>query len=201
MVLPPTRHRAHGADPDRAAEPVTSAQRRVLLTVASGERPYAKDHPSLQWLQRNGLISYDEQEGYRLTAKGHEIASRREANPSTARTLYQRFRGRTAARAQRIGVRFGTRWLTAPGDSNLVIPVTLAIVGHVAALEYDTTRDGKTVRARHEFAQGSRPLFAVGAGRGQLFLIGDRFRFTERGIMDITPSGALMDGGLLRSGK
>jgi hypothetical protein len=103
----------------------------------------------------------------------------------SASKLYQSFRGRKADRAVHVGVRFGSRWITAPGDSNLLIPASLAVIGHVAALEYDSTRDGKTVLARHEFKKGSRPLFAVGDQPGQLFLVGESYKFTSRGIVDL----------------
>lgn len=116
-----------------------------------------------------------------------------------ADTLYESFRGRSPGKRARVGVRFGRRWLTAVGDSNILIPESLATMGHVVALEYDTTRDGKTVRARHEFTAGSRPLLLAGERDGEVFLVGDRFRFTDRGIMDIGSDGRLIDGKLRRS--
>ena len=61
------------------------------------------------------------------------------------------------------------------------------------AIEYDCTRGGKTVKARHVFAPGSRPVFAVGGGRGELFLLGTRYRFTDRGIVDFDSQGRAID--------
>jgi hypothetical protein len=103
--------------------------------------------------------------------------------------LYRDFRGRAPTRESATGVRFGSRWITAAGHLNILIPEELSVIGHVAALEYDSTRDGQSVFARHSFARGSRPVLAVGAGRGQIFLIGTRFHFTERGIVDIDAAG------------
>lgn len=108
-------------------------------------------------------------------------------------SLYQRFRGASAHRVLRTGIRFGKRWLTRRGEANVLIPASFTIVGHVNAIEYDCTRGGKTVKARHVFAPGSRPVFAVGGGRGELFLLGTRYRFTDRGIVDFDIQGRAID--------
>lgn len=42
---------------------------------------------------------------------------------------------------------------------------------------------------KHKFAKGSRALLCAGPGPNQLYLIGGRFHVTERGIVDLTPSG------------
>jgi hypothetical protein len=112
---------------------------------------------------------------------------------NAASTLYQRFRGTVARKMLRIGIRYGKRWITARGAANILIPHSLAVIGHVNAIEYDCTRNGKTVKARHVFAPGSRPVFAVGSGRGELFLVGTRYRFTDRGIVDFDDAGRAID--------
>lgn len=112
---------------------------------------------------------------------------------SAGASLYQRFRGSAARRVLGTGVRFGKRWLTRRGEANVLIPASFAIVGHVNAIEYDCTRAGKTVKARHVFAPGSRPVFAVGTGRGELFLLGTRYQFTDRGIVDFDVNGRAID--------
>lgn len=104
--------------------------------------------------------------------------------------VYRDFRGREPRRDTGTGIRFGSRWLTAPGMMNILIPEQFAVIGHVNAIEYDTTRDGSAVLARHDFAKGSRPVLAVGSGKGQIFLIGTRYHFTDRGIVDIDSNGA-----------
>ena len=103
--------------------------------------------------------------------------------------LYRDFRGREPKRTSGTGIRFGSRWITAPGPLNILIPESFAVIGHVNAIEYDSTRDGPAVFARHDFAKGSRPLLAVGSGKGELFLLGTRYHFTDRGIVDIDPAG------------
>lgn len=111
----------------------------------------------------------------------------------SARSLYQRFRGAVAKRTLRVGVRFGGRWLTTRGKANIDIPESLAIIGHVSAIEYDAIYDGKTTKARHAFAPGSRPLLVVGTQRGQAFLIGQGFKFTDRGFLDFDTHGRAVE--------
>lgn len=110
-----------------------------------------------------------------------------------ARDLYRRFRGAVARKVVRTGVRLGGEWLTARGQLNISIPRELAVIGQVNALEYDCVRDGKRVKARHVFAPGARPAFAVGTARGELFLLGDHFQFTDRGIVDFNSAGRAVD--------
>lgn len=82
------------------------------------------------------------------------------------------------------GIRYAGRWLTQPSRPAVDIPSEFAYIGRVYAIEYDAYHDGKFKKARHAFAPGSRPLLAVGVGRGQAFLIGDTYRFTDRGFID-----------------
>lgn len=110
-----------------------------------------------------------------------------------ARSLYQRFRGAVARRVLRTGIRLGSKWLTEPGRLNILIPEELAVIGRFNAFEYDCVRDGKTVKARHVFAPGSRPVFAAGPCRGQIFVLGNSFKFTDRGIVDYDSQGRAID--------
>lgn len=110
-----------------------------------------------------------------------------------ARGLYESFRGAVARRIIRTGLRFGRKWLTRRGQLNILIPADLAIVGRVTAIEYDCVRDGKYVEARHAFAPGARPQFAVGPDRGELFLLGTTYQFTDRGIVDFNTRGQAVD--------
>lgn len=111
----------------------------------------------------------------------------------SAKELYERFRGSVARRFIRTGIRYGSRWLTRQGTLNILIPEDLAIVGHVNAIEYDCVRDGKRVNARHVFAPGARPVLSVGSGRGQVFLLGTSFKFTDRGFVDFNTRGRAVD--------
>lgn len=111
----------------------------------------------------------------------------------SARELYRNFRGAVARRLVRTGVRLGGEWITARGQLNISIPKELAVVGQINAIEYDCVRDGKRLKARHAFAPGSKPAFAVGTGRGELFLLGSGSRFTDRGIVDYNSAGRAVD--------
>lgn len=111
----------------------------------------------------------------------------------SAKTVYEKFRGAVARRFIETGIRYGTRWLTRRGQLNILIPADLAIIGHINAIEYDCVRDGKRVKARHPFAPGLRPVFAVGSGRGELFILTTHSRFTDRGIVDFDRQGRGVD--------
>lgn len=101
-----------------------------------------------------------------------------------ARNLYERFKGVSAKRVLGIGIRYGRRWLTRRAKLNIDIPEQLAVIGKVTAIEYDAIYDKKFTPARHAFAPSARPLLVVGTDRGQVFLIGSDYRFTDRGFMD-----------------
>lgn len=107
--------------------------------------------------------------------------------------MYERFKGAVARRFIRTGIRYGTRWLTRQGELNILIPADLAIIGHVNAIEYDCVRDGKRVKARHPFAPGCRPVLAVGSRKGEVFLLGTSYKFTDRGFTDFDSQGRAID--------
>lgn len=69
------------------------------------------------------------------------------------------------------------------------LPAAVMVVGHVDAIDYTTTHGRKVVPYRHEFARGSRPLLCASANGKQLLLLGGRFEFTERGIVDVDKRG------------
>ncbi len=68
-------------------------------------------------------------------------------------------------------------------------PKALMVMGTVRLIAYDTTHGGRFAPYEHEFAPGSRPLLCAGRKRGQLFLIGDNFKVTRRGIVDVHRDG------------
>lgn len=111
----------------------------------------------------------------------------------SASKLYQRFHGEAGSKRFRTGVRFGSEWITEPGECNILIPASLAQMGRLTAIEYDTRRDGRTVLARHVFAPGCRPLIAAGKGFGEVFLLGNRYRWTHGGIVDFDLRGQPID--------
>ena len=73
------------------------------------------------------------------------------------------------------------------------IPRVLMIMGHVEFIGYRTTHGQQLVLYKHDFAPGSRPQLAAGPKRNQLFLIGGRYRVTDRGIVDLDAKGQEID--------
>lgn len=112
---------------------------------------------------------------------------------ASARTVYERFKGISAKRVLGIGIRYGRRWLTRQAKLNIDIPEQLAVIGKVTAIEYDAIYDKKLTPARHAFAPCARPLLVIGTDRGQVFLIGTAYRFTDRGFIDFDTSGRAIE--------
>jgi len=63
-------------------------------------------------------------------------------------------------------------------------PDVAVLIGEVEGIIYNTVRDGKFERYIHRFKAKARPDFAVSTDGKQLLLLGGRFTFTERGIVD-----------------
>lgn len=93
-------------------------------------------------------------------------------------TLFESFR---EAAPRRIGV------------VKMAIPKAVAVMGYVEGIDYRTTHGGKVTLYHHDFEPGSRPLLAVSANGRQLLLLGGRYEFTERGIVDKDARGRDID--------
>lgn len=89
-------------------------------------------------------------------------------------TLYESFREKRPKRLAKLRVD---------------IPKVVACMGHVEALDYRTTHGKKVTLYHHNFAAGSRPLLCVSANGRQLMLLGGRYEFTGRGIVDQDAAG------------
>lgn len=68
-------------------------------------------------------------------------------------------------------------------------PRAAVCIGYLEAVSYRTTHGNKSTLYTHEFASGSRPLFCASADGKQLLLLGGRFRFTKRGVVDRDSKG------------
>jgi hypothetical protein len=75
------------------------------------------------------------------------------------------------------------------GKIDFKVPVAVACIGYVEGIDYKTTHGKKVTLYHHDFAAGSRPLLAVSADGKQLLLLGGRYQFTERGIVDRDAAG------------
>jgi hypothetical protein len=89
---------------------------------------------------------------------------------SRAADLYERFSGHDAEEIGRVQVR--------------PLPRVGVAVGEVDGILYTTTRDGRTEKYIHKFRMRDKPLFVVAPDGKGLFLVGGRYTFTERGIVD-----------------
>jgi hypothetical protein len=69
------------------------------------------------------------------------------------------------------------------------IPTVVACIGHVEAIDYRTTHGKKLALYRHDFVKGSRPLLVASPDGKCLMLLGGRFKFTDRGIVDRDANG------------
>ena len=62
--------------------------------------------------------------------------------------------------------------------------IAMLAFGELLAVEYETERDGKVERYRHAFRKRSRPLLAARHDVKRIYIVGGRYRFTDRGIVD-----------------
>lgn len=97
----------------------------------------------------------------------------------SASGLYRGFREEEPKRAKKVRIN---------------VPRAAAVIGIVEFVGYMTTHDGETHLYVHQFAPGSRPILAAGVGKNQAFLIGGRYRVTDRGIVDFGPTGREVRG-------
>lgn len=75
-----------------------------------------------------------------------------------------------------------------PGDYVLidkpVYPDVMSVIGDIDGILYTTVRDGVTEKYIHKFKKNSRPLFCVSPDGLSIHVIGGRYEFGERGIID-----------------
>jgi hypothetical protein len=57
-------------------------------------------------------------------------------------------------------------------------------MGYVEGIDYRTTHGKKVELYHHDFAPGSRPLLCVSSDGRQVLLLGGRYKWTDRGIVD-----------------
>jgi hypothetical protein len=66
----------------------------------------------------------------------------------------------------------------------LRMPGIVVAIGHLEYIGYRTSHQSETTFYKHPFRAGSRPLLASSPDGKQLFLLGGRYDFTGRGIVD-----------------
>ena len=108
--------------------------------------------------------------GASVKSLGSRAYNPRDPEMSRAAKLYESFRERAPRRVAKLGI---------------LPPPRIAVdIGHVEYIGYRTTHGRKLTLYQHDFAPGSRPLLCVSPDGRQLLLIGGRYQFTERGIVD-----------------
>ncbi len=110
-----------------------------------------------------------------VKSRGSRAFNPRDPEMARAAKLYESFRERTPKRIKKISI---------------FPPPRVAVdVGLVEFIGYRTTHGRKLTLYQHDFAPGSRPLLCVSPDGRQLLLIGGRYKFTGRGIVDRDLSG------------
>lgn len=94
----------------------------------------------------------------------------RSAQARKAANLYERFSGHEATEGVRI--------------KKPTIPDVGVLIGEIDGILYTTVRDGKVEKYIHKFHPSDKPDFVVSPDGRQIFLVGGRYDFTERGIVD-----------------
>jgi len=92
------------------------------------------------------------------------------AEVKKAAALYTKFTGHDAEAIGRVKVN--------------PLPRVGVAIGEIDGVLYSTVRDGKAEKYIHQFAKADKPLFVVSPDGKGLFLVGGRYTFTERGIVD-----------------
>lgn len=109
---------------------------------------------------------------------------------STPRGVRIHARKNPSARNAKLGLaddlleRFsGSRGRTEMSVKQRQINYALA-VGKLSGVMYEATRDGVTEQYFHKFKKSSRPLLIADHDGSQIGIVGGRYEFTERGIVD-----------------
>lgn len=102
-------------------------------------------------------------------ARSRSPVSRNKQVQQAAR-LYERFSGHEAEEAGRVRVP--------------PVPRVGVAIGTLDFIGYTTVRDGVTEKYIHKFAARDKPLFVVSPDGKALYMVGGRYTFTERGIVD-----------------
>lgn len=86
-----------------------------------------------------------------------------------ARNLYKDFRGDDPQGLKKV---------------RLPTPKTGVVIGELDGVLYTTVRDGKTEKYIHNFRKNSRPLLIAAHDGTSLHIVGGKYAFESRGIVD-----------------
>lgn len=99
-----------------------------------------------------------------------------------AQSLGLSFTGHHPELRQRLGDAETARMLGLPLQPKTKIP--LFAFGELMGVKYRTIRDGREEFYTHSFRKSSRPLLAARHDGSRVYIVGGRYRFTDRGIVD-----------------
>lgn len=75
-----------------------------------------------------------------------------------------------------------------PDETELIdvpdMPRAVLVIGELEGVIYSTVRDDTAERYIHKFRKSSRAMLCASPDGEQLFIVGGRFEFTDRGIVD-----------------
>lgn len=89
-----------------------------------------------------------------------------------AARLYERFSGHEAEEVGRVKIP--------------ALPRVAVAIGEVDFIGYTTVRDGRVEKYIHRFNAKDKALFVISPDGRSIYLVGGRYRFTERGIVDLS---------------
>ena len=101
--------------------------------------------------------------------KINPVSKSKYARIEDAKKLYKRFRGQNPEEIIEL---------------NIPSVKVASEIGTLDGVLYTTFRDGKTESYIHEFREKSKPILAVSCDGRQLIILGGKYKFTDRGIVD-----------------
>jgi len=101
--------------------------------------------------------------------KRNPVPLSRAASLRASKARFRNFRGDEAATVKQVQVS---------------TPASAMTVGELDGVLYTTRRDGKVEKYVHNFRKKSRPLLAASDDGASIHIIGGKYEFTERGIVD-----------------
>lgn len=118
----------------------------------------------------SGGVPPSSRAGRRSSRSSASLSNATSALVRKAASLYERFSGHEAVEGERVQVE--------------PLPKVAVNIGVVDGILYTTVRDGVREKYIHKFHPSDKPLFVVSPEGKRLFMIGGRYDFTERGIVD-----------------
>jgi hypothetical protein len=159
------------------------SQAELRLQILKLQNKALRQFPSSP-RQKETIRQYQELERQLRELYGDTVARRNPVAPlderiTQASKLFEDFSGHRAQIRHRVDA---GRELGLPLKKGAKIP--LVAFAELLEVKYRTIRDGEEQFYRHPFRASSRPLLAARHDGKRLYIVGGRYRFTDRGIVD-----------------